>query len=543
MIKKTILFSAFVLLILFSSNAFANLVSVFGTEYNPNDNATIYAQVSDNQGLPINDANCSLDIYEPNGTYVEDQPMINSGRDDGIYLLNMIAFPTQGVYLLPVKCNTGDRVPVWIYPPQSHFSPLFNPVAGTWEGNSTALDDKADRLYMSCSATGGVGCIANFSWDIKGFTPDNLSNLDLHWSGQSLQTPNVTFSYWNGTSFILLNQSMIITATALSGSSTSNIDWFMEVTLPQSAVINNTILIQQNAKAGGTLNFFDNWLALNLIGAVGTVFGSAEMHITNTTATIVVNRINALDNNMQGNFTAANTTAMTNFNNLSSVQIAANNTRNAYFNNLSGQLALLNTTSGTILAQIIAVNGNVSYLTSISSGNFTAIFTAINGTNALINFTQGNLTLQLLAANNTAMANFNNLSALQTYQTQVVFGNLSFFKQSAVSLNATANAINSTVFQLNASVGTLQSTTNNLVGNLTNINGNLSDISTSIAIINANLTNLANLTAIQQQLNDMTEQLTFVVRDMNAKVDWIYRYLRDEEASLSTRIRRQFLGG
>lgn len=80
-------------------------IVVHGTEYKPNETATVWLQLLDENGNPVNQSNCLLDIYYPNKTKWYDKiPMIHINNSDGLYYFDIVLENIFGVYPLSVNC-------------------------------------------------------------------------------------------------------------------------------------------------------------------------------------------------------------------------------------------------------------------------------------------------------------------------------------------------------------------------------------------------------------------------------------------------------
>jgi len=86
-------------------------VKVFGTDYSPGDNATVFLQLL-NDGQPIDNQSCRLSVFDTINTslfLLDDYPMVNqvdeNGNRHGLYIAQFTA-PTQtGVYPLMANCT------------------------------------------------------------------------------------------------------------------------------------------------------------------------------------------------------------------------------------------------------------------------------------------------------------------------------------------------------------------------------------------------------------------------------------------------------
>ena len=78
-------------------------MSVFGTDYSPNDNGTIFLQLIDNDRQAITDASCYITSWYPDKSYYLNNLLMNY-LDDGLYYYD-VTIPSQlGVYMMSGTC-------------------------------------------------------------------------------------------------------------------------------------------------------------------------------------------------------------------------------------------------------------------------------------------------------------------------------------------------------------------------------------------------------------------------------------------------------
>ena len=145
-----------VLELTYYNNPFGSLV-LSGTEYTPGDPATIFVQLRDSQGLPITNGACYLNIYNPqiSGTHslsLTNAPMLNlasniTGSNDGLYIYDLVAPSTLGVYMLSARCSYNYQ----LVDPMILTYPAFSSNLGTWTG-STIDSSALDGIFQQCIA-------------------------------------------------------------------------------------------------------------------------------------------------------------------------------------------------------------------------------------------------------------------------------------------------------------------------------------------------------------------------------------------------------
>ena len=286
-------------------------MAISGTEYSPDDPATIFLQLKDAEGLPVTNGVCYVDMWYPlsiNGTHpytLIDAPMMKAEGDDGLYYYDFIAPSTLGVYMLSSKC---------VYALDSGFCysmdgyetdrPNRTAVQGTFAGDTIFLNDFEDWIYTSCASTGGgtKSCEAYYDFNLSA-NWDNLTNfsyMNLYYMGEASAKINISFYFWNWTSssWVLLPNSLIFAGLS---SVPLGIGDFVSNSLPSSPIrdIRNSatgvIRIRTLASFGSNFNVYSNWLNIQLLSAEGLLQdlkGSGEVHITNipqATANLIQN--------------------------------------------------------------------------------------------------------------------------------------------------------------------------------------------------------------------------------------------------------------
>jgi len=84
------------------------VIEIRGTEYQSGEVGTIYAQIRDADGTPINLANCTIRIYYPDRTlWVEDKLNYLYGSL-GLYYYTFIVPSIEGVYSISVNCSNPE---------------------------------------------------------------------------------------------------------------------------------------------------------------------------------------------------------------------------------------------------------------------------------------------------------------------------------------------------------------------------------------------------------------------------------------------------
>jgi hypothetical protein len=79
-------------------------IDVLGTYYEVGDDAKIIAQLSE-EGVPINNASCYTSIYKPDNSVLIQNAHMTRISDEGMYVYDLIAPSTVGVYPVSVACD------------------------------------------------------------------------------------------------------------------------------------------------------------------------------------------------------------------------------------------------------------------------------------------------------------------------------------------------------------------------------------------------------------------------------------------------------
>jgi hypothetical protein len=80
-------------------------IEFFGTEYNTNENATVWLQLLRNY-QPIDNSSCYITAYYPNKTiFLNNTLMFYLINSDGLYYYDLITPDVTGVYMLSARCN------------------------------------------------------------------------------------------------------------------------------------------------------------------------------------------------------------------------------------------------------------------------------------------------------------------------------------------------------------------------------------------------------------------------------------------------------
>jgi len=477
----------------YMNNPKQDIVLVSGTEYNVGDYATIFLQLKDSQGSPINNGNCYLDVYYP--TYdnlshpvlYTDVGMLYKNESNGLYFFDMIAPNITGIYMLGASCAYAFQIN-WIYPPEETMkSPNRTQVQGTCLGDTLSLNSYSDGLYQKCTSTSGGGTkyIESY-YDFNTTGIDNITTLDAYYAGESTASPTMTMYWWNWTSsaWVLLPNTLTFSGTAsASAGTTSGIDEFLSNTIPISNDSINyttkTVRIRLYSTSGSSFIKYDNWLSLKFLtqeGQIQELKGSGELHVSNALTNLTVNINQTQLDNIYGNLTE-------------------------------------------IKNYLITINGTTFQINQSLYNDYLSLLAAINSVNAT-----ANLSNSLLAELNLSL--FNLSQSQNSYFQQI----LALLHDINYTLNTTLeyklDLINGTVMQINQTTfDTLQylvGMNNSLTQYLVVINGTVQQINQSeyqhyLSLLNAiNSVNFTANTTLENKIDYLNNTVIPLLYEINA---------------------------
>ena len=504
---------------------------LMGTEYQAGDNATIFLQLKDNQGLPIDNGSCYLDVYYPASYNATHPEMFNNApmlfKEEGIYYYDLITPSYTGVYMTTATCSYAFDW-IWIYPMlELVYSPTRQAISGTWAGATVNLNNPEDGAYDSCVTSGSGTCQANYTFNISRYGDiNNMTNINLYYIGEETSAKVLIIAYWNGTAFVNLSNTLTFVATG-SSTAPSGIDQLVTNSIPLNGNINGTITIRLTIVHTSTATLYNNWLSLALLSAVGTVQelkGSSEMHISNIVGGIIIN--------ITANITTQLQQLLTNIiadNNLTRNQITALNQtilslQTNMANNFTNIQNLLSTINGqNNLTQAMITNTNLTIHQSITDTQNlinalnTTLLTQFNITNNntqnYINQLQSNITSQINALTIHIDGQYNNLLALLqiiNQTTQGIYIQVNLTDQRLINFSISTNQ---TLQQILTEINTNYNLTSQ---ELTQIQNYLINMNNNISLNFQNIQN--NLTSINTQQNLTIQQLEAINTTINQNI-------------------------
>ena len=151
----------------------SGMVNVYGTEYAPNEEGVIYAQVLYGDGSPANSAVCDVTIFNKNTTWVSEQSMTYISGSDGSYYYNFTVPSNISVFMTNVKCSN----------PTAYGSGDFH--VSTWARDITqglnlyahtgSFYSPSDKIDIYATTTDNQGTLINTTVDVEIFYPNGTS--------------------------------------------------------------------------------------------------------------------------------------------------------------------------------------------------------------------------------------------------------------------------------------------------------------------------------------------------------------------------------
>jgi len=160
-------------------------MNVFGTEYQPNSFGTVFVSLLED-GVPIENASCYLDIYYPNKTKWISNALM-SYHENGLHYYDIFTPDTEGVYMINVLCQYYTTLE--IYPITSR-----NILDG-FENGSIYLTHTKDGIYYTVTEEPE-------KLDVRFITdpvsiPENATSLDLIIVSRTSSNEKFYFDIWD----------------------------------------------------------------------------------------------------------------------------------------------------------------------------------------------------------------------------------------------------------------------------------------------------------------------------------------------------------
>ena len=463
-------------------------IKVLGTEYIPNEPATVFLQLVDNQGLPELDGDCHLDIFEPLNNLsqhpylISDAPMVYNGNDDGVYYYDLITPNKTGVYMLSATCSYAYGS-IYIYEPSELESnyPLRNSVIGTYSGNELFLNRYDDYSFTECTSSGGGTkyCEADYTFNGTNHITlnqlQNVSDINLYYMGESNKAGTIIFYYWNwsNSSWVTLPNTLLLSGLSSLPTGVSN---FQSNSLPIESLNNNTGIIRVKVQAsfGSAFTLYNNYLSVKLLTSTGNVQdlkGSSEIHISNLYDYLSNQNLKIPE--LVWNYTTRNLTYYEDVTNYTLINEITNNTQD--FNDLKQLL--------------YSINNTLYFKIDNESYRISDMLQSVNNT----------IYLELQLLNYTNSERFNSIdNNLSTINSNVLSTNTSLF-DTISSVNA---SLSNTIYSVNQSLSDKMDVYNTLIYNF--INTTYNSLLSSISNIPLNVWTYGGITNYNIQFRPTT---------------------------------------
>lgn len=261
---------------------------VKGTEYFAGDRGTVFLQLVDAYGQPINSAACFADIYYPNSydnnhtAFVAGVPMLY--KEEGLYYYDFTVPPYTGVYMVLASCKYG-HISRFYSTEDTLVYPVMTVNTGTMSGSSAVLNSYSDVQYVKLD-------VVTQKTDVNvTFNNVSASNSTTVSFGAFFQTQNVgtiTGSAWNFTSGKFVPIATFAT-TGTAGTAPVPYDDYYGITIPHQPDLlqNGTVILRINSSAGTGIVYYNAlWLNYyNFDPQYVPIYGSGELHISSEAST------------------------------------------------------------------------------------------------------------------------------------------------------------------------------------------------------------------------------------------------------------------
>jgi hypothetical protein len=386
-------------------------LTIFGTDYQPNQNGTIWLQLLKNYE-PINNASCFLTAYYPNKNIFLNNVLLNYLiNSDGIYYYDLVTPNQNGVYMLSASC----------YLPCSSFSDDFLDYSklGAWKNvtiqdgnvflsnvsgelpNYNGIDNTANMtgnvlLYHLNELSGTIydtsgsdnnGITSGVSYGLTGVFDKATKFLTTSYinAGKSstLNLINaITVSFWFNTSTHVINAYPLYKAQIIFSTNPSNtMRFYLNLNGTGVAINTGTFAINEwhnvvgtYDKNGGTGNF-----RIYLDGILQQQLSYSQPITDNLNYNLYIGS-NAGANGWSG---IIDEVAIWN-RSLSATEVS----------NLYNRTSVIKATSGYIQSIPLALNGStwLNYSSSYLSNDGNVTFSILNSTNSTLCSDLGNIT-------------------------------------------------------------------------------------------------------------------------------------------------------
>lgn len=490
-----------------------------GTDYWKGETSTIFIQLTDSNGLAVDNASCRYNLYNASnvlGTPIfSNTPLVYQGTN-GLYFNQFSTSSlSEGVYPMTATCAyVFDNLKY--YDTGSLQTVNITTTTGTLDGgNAIVLNDPTTNQYVSWTAGGG-GLNVSFIW--RNLTA-NITGLDLIWYGQGDNTRVWVFSVFNFTSGKFVNF-INLTADGDGGGGLSPVSYNQLITIaiptPSNFINSSNELILRIFHTGGMHEHF-KWLTLRAYAnqtTIQDVRGSSEVHIfsSNITNAIFESQltgriINATANRIESAVNLINLT-------LSSGILSAINENNLTLRRIENNTISINGTINNILGFSQNINATLAQ-----------VFSLANATN----LTSNQILSLLQSVNSTIISIKADTNTILSYLSKI---NLT--QDQEIAFLASINAsVNKNIFLNVTNTSVIINVTNTTFAPILVSNVTLVDNSTHLVNITINQTiinsvfNITNTTVVVNTTNTTTDftQVLYAIEQINQTTKSIIGYV------------------
>ena len=477
-----------------------------GTEYYPNDNATIFVQLLDPNQKPINNATCLASVYYPDKSeWLRNSPMIWLEGSDGLYYLDLIAPERTGVYMVSVKC-------LYVISETRDYADDFTLSQGVEITGDYTETWKDDNSFHGIKEKVVGGYIFDIYYDFYNLVkPANYTGLIINWIGKwdsSEEEVNFYLYDFCNSSWSEPLPNSISTNTPTVTNFLPKDEWNISCYLNDSTLrlrfhdTNDT-----EKEIAGTLltDFLEVKMAYLTYGQVQDVRGSGEIHVKLLNASEIaeavwdypernltfynqsellsmISEINQTINKMLSHQEAVNQSIISKLHsmqeeisNLSSLVNQVNASLHSKLDEAVGYLLEINESANSINSKLAEIQGNLSEISSkldcinASLQEVESSVTSVNDTLKLVNSSIWSKLYSIQDELEWVSNKLLNISSMILNHNSSVMSKLYSMQDEIASVNETVKAHNATVFSKLHSIQSDLENISKYISNVTNI--------------------------------------------------------------------------
>jgi len=278
-------------------------LTIHGTEYKAGETATIFLQLRDAVGNPINNGVCYLDLFAPNKTKVLGKaPMLYTAYSDGLYFYDYNLPASTGLYMVSATCTYSNYIRHYYTLTAGGWNPfeygcgdeLINgtvSVGGALQGAVIQLNNLMDWAYVyQVAGAGGTKAVnSTFVWNASDanckVNKTNTQELSFYYMGETYNPIVMNFYAWNWVSSAWDSIGSLSTVGRASTTATTGVeDYFgAKMSLLNHTAPDGTVKIMVYAGSGTTFVVWYDWMGLVASTnntAITELKGSGEIHLS-----------------------------------------------------------------------------------------------------------------------------------------------------------------------------------------------------------------------------------------------------------------------